>query len=234
MEAKKNEKLQLEKNSTLYFLIGLTLLLALTYLALEWKTFDKVFAYDPELNVIKPIDELPPILISKLPPPPPPEIQTPPELKVVNDEKDIVESVIESDDFDQDTEIPDAHDFNFEEPPIDEIFNILAVEEKPIFPGCEDATDKYVCFQEMMLRHVKKTFDYPDTAKKMGLQGKVSIMFTIQKDGSIGDVKMKGPHDILEEEANRIISKLPKMTPGKQRGKPVKVPFSIPITFRLQ
>jgi protein TonB len=59
-------------------------------------------------------------------------------------------------------------------------------------------------------------------------------MFVIQKDGSIGNVRMRGPDKNLEEEAARIIGKLPKMTPGKQRGRPVRVPFSIPITFKLQ
>ena len=68
----------------------------------------------------------------------------------------------------------------------------------------------------------------------MGLQGRVNVVFTIEKDGSIGNVRMRGPHEVLEGEAARIISKLPKMTPGKQRGTPVKVPFAIPITFKLQ
>ena len=68
----------------------------------------------------------------------------------------------------------------------------------------------------------------------MGVQGRVNVMFVIQKDGSIGNVRMRGPDKNLEEEAARIISKLPKMTPGKQRGRPVRVPFSIPITFKLQ
>ena len=68
----------------------------------------------------------------------------------------------------------------------------------------------------------------------MGVQGRVSVMFVIQKDGSIGNVRMRGPDQNLEKEAERIISKLPRMTPGKQRGRAVRVPFSIPITFKLQ
>ena len=67
----------------------------------------------------------------------------------------------------------------------------------------------------------------------MGIQGRVNVMFTIDKDGSITNVKMRGPDANLEKEAARIISKLPRMIPGKQRGKPVRVPFSVPITFRL-
>jgi len=68
----------------------------------------------------------------------------------------------------------------------------------------------------------------------MGIQGRVNVMFVIDKDGSITDINMRGPNANLEKEAKRIISKLPKMTPGKQRGTAVKVPFAIPITFKLQ
>ena len=68
----------------------------------------------------------------------------------------------------------------------------------------------------------------------MGIQGRVYVNFVIAKDGSIQEIRMRGPDKNLEKEAQRIISKLPKMIPEKQRGRPVRVPFSIPITFRLQ
>ena len=67
----------------------------------------------------------------------------------------------------------------------------------------------------------------------MGIQGRVFVQFMIGKDGNISGIRTRGPDKNLEREANRIIGKLPKMTPGKQRGRPVRVPFSIPITFRL-
>ena len=89
-------------------------------------------------------------------------------------------------------------------------------------------------FQEMMQKHIRKNFRYPEIAQEMGVQGRVNVIFVIQRDGSIGDIRMRGPDKNLEAEALRIIKKLPKMTPGKQRGRPVKVPFSIPITFKLQ
>jgi protein TonB len=85
----------------------------------------------------------------------------------------------------------------------------------------------------MMQRHIQKNIRYPEIAQEMGLEGRVNVVFTIQKDGTIGNVRMRGPHESLEGEAARIISKLPRMTPGKQRGNAVKVPFSIPITFKL-
>ena len=68
----------------------------------------------------------------------------------------------------------------------------------------------------------------------MGIQGRVYVNFIIAKDGQITNIRMRGPDNNLEAEAKRIISLLPQMIPGKQRGRLVRVPFSIPITFRLQ
>ncbi|MEC7124753.1 MAG: energy transducer TonB, partial [Bacteroidota bacterium] len=90
------------------------------------------------------------------------------------------------------------------------------------------------CFQEKINKHIRKNFRYPEIAQEMGIQGRVYVNFIISKDGSISNIRMRGPDKNLEKEAARIIGKLPKMTPGKQRGRPVRVPFSIPITFRLQ
>ena len=104
----------------------------------------------------------------------------------------------------------------------------------PFEPGCEGASDKRACFNEMMQKHIRKNFRYPEIAQEMGVQGRVNVMFTIQKDGSIGNIRYRGPDKNLEQEALRIIEKLPRMTPGKQRGRAVRVPFSIPITFKLQ
>ena len=110
------------------------------------------------------------------------------------------------------------------------------IEDVPLFPGCERVkkSQRRKCFQEKMARHISKNFRYPEIAQEMGIQGRVYVQFVIDKDGSITGIRTRGPDKNLEKEANRIIAKLPKMTPGKQRGRPVRVPFSIPITFRLQ
>lgn len=108
------------------------------------------------------------------------------------------------------------------------------VEEVPVFPGCEDDDNKRSCFNKMIQRHIGKNFNYPLEAQEKGIQGRVSIMFTVSKDGSIQNVRMRGPYKILEKEAARIIGRLPKISPGKHKGKAVNVPFSIPITFKLQ
>jgi len=109
-----------------------------------------------------------------------------------------------------------------------------AIDEAPVFPGCEDATDKRACFLENVQNHVRKHFRYPEEAQEQGIQGRVAIMFGINAEGDIVDIKSKGPSPILEAEAQRIITRLPKMKPAKQDGKPTDVIFSIPITFRLK
>lgn len=233
MEVKKNEKLGLEKKSGLFFVFGLSLVLTLTYFALEWKTFHPITeSYDPDLeNPDYVFEEAPPIV--KLPEPPKPKFT-----RVVKDpipdDSDEEESIPDFIEPDVETKIPDVPEIpDYIEPSIEETIDFIRVEEKPIFPGCENTPDKYGCFQEMIQKHIRKNFRYPESAIDMNQQGKVYVQFTIQKDGSIDELKLRGPFKLLEEEASRIISKLPQMTPGKQRGTPVKVPFSIPINFIL-
>jgi TonB family protein len=108
------------------------------------------------------------------------------------------------------------------------------VEKAPVFPGCEDATDTRECFREKMQEHIRKHFRYPEEAQKLGIQGRVNVIFIIDTEGNVVDIKKRGPSPILEAEAQRILELLPKMQPGKQKGKVVKIPFSIPISFRLQ
>jgi len=108
------------------------------------------------------------------------------------------------------------------------------VDEVPIFPGCEDAADKRSCFNDKIQLHISKNFNYPLAAQEAGIQGRVSVMFLITSDGTIDNIKMRGPDKLLEDEVERIIKKLPKMSPGKHKGKLVSVPFSIPVNFKLQ
>ena len=117
---------------------------------------------------------------------------------------------------------------------ISDLIAFAMIEEVPIFPGCEGNTDKRACFQQSIQTHIGKYFNYPEEAQEHGIQGRVNVVFIIQKDGSIGNVRMRGPDKLLEQEAERIIAKLPKMTPGRHNGKQVNVPYSIPITFKLR
>ena len=110
-----------------------------------------------------------------------------------------------------------------------------SVERPPIYPGCEPYTQQLrSCTQRKIQTHINKNFRYPEFAQKTGIQGRVFVQFIIDKDGSIVGIKTRGPHPILEIEAKRIISILPKFIPGYVDGKAVRVPFSMPITFKLQ
>ena len=131
------------------------------------------------------------------------------------EEEEIVEEVFEED---LDLDVPFA-----------------IIEEVPLFPGCERVPKSQTrdCFQEKIQQHIVKNFTYPETAEEMGIQGRVFVRFIIGKDGYISGIRTRGPDKDLEKEAVRIISKLPRMTPGKQRGRPVRVPVSETIIFRL-
>ncbi len=234
MEPKKNPKSDVARSSGLYFVIGLAVTLAVVYAAFEWKTYDEANDYDISMNVDDALDEEVPMTEQIKTPPPPPPPAAPEVIEVVEDEEEVEETIIESTETSQDEEIIEVEDVVVEEEVEDVDVPFAVIEDVPIFPGCESESDKRACFQEMMQKHISKNFRYPEIAQEMGVQGRVSVMFTIQKDGSIGNVRMRGPDKNLEEEAARIIGKLPKMTPGKQRGRAVRVPFSIPITFKLQ
>ena len=234
MEPKKNPKADVGRNSTLYFVIGLAAVLALVYGAMEWKKYDKANNYDISMNVEDQLDEEVPMTEQIKTPPPPPPPAAPEVIEVVEDEEEVEETVIESTETSQEEEVVEIEEVVVEEVEEDISVPFAVIEDVPVFPGCEGASDKKACFQEMMQKHIRKNFRYPEIAQEMGVQGRVSVIFVIQKDGSIGNIRMRGPDKNLEAEALRIIEKLPKMTPGKQRGRPVKVPFSIPITFKLQ
>ncbi len=234
MQIKKNPKADLTKNSNLYFAIGLAVILFISWRAIEWKTYDKSgYGYE-SLNIDDDDDEDVPITEQiKTPPPPPPPPPAPEIIEVVEDEEEIEETIIESTETDQE-EIVEIVEVEEEFEDVDVPFAVI--EDVPIYPGCERVakSKRRDCFQEQINKHIRKNFRYPEIAQEMGIQGRVYVNFVIDKDGSITSIRMRGPDKNLEKEAQRIISKLPRMTPGKQRGRAVRVPFSIPITFRLQ
>lgn len=234
MELKKNPKADLTRNSGLYFVIGLVLVMALTFIAFEWKTYDDDDSFNYTMNVEDTLDEEVPMTEQIKTPPPPPPPAAPEIIEVVEDEVEVEETVIESTETSQEEVVIEVADVQVEEVEEDLDIPFAVIEDVPVFPGCENEKDKRACFNSMMQKHISKNFRYPEIAQEMGVQGRVNVMFVIQKDGSIGNVRMRGPDKNLEEEAARIIGKLPKMIPGKQRGRAVRVPFSIPITFKLQ
>lgn len=233
MEPKKNPKADLTRNSGFYFVVGLAIVLLVTWQALEWKKYDKNEAFNYTMDIDEELEEEIPITEQVKTPPPPPA--APEVIEVIEDEEEIEETIIESTETDQEEEIVEVEEIQVEEEEVDVDVPFAVIEDVPIFPGCESVpkSQKRDCFQEKMQEHIRKNFRYPEIAQEMGVQGRVNVVFTIDKDGSITNIRMRGPDKNLEAEAMRIIKKLPKMTPGKQRGRAVRVPFSIPITFKL-
>jgi len=231
MKTKKNPKVDLQKNSSLYFVIGLSLILFFSRQAIEWKTYKKTFDY--EMLDVNEDDEIP--ITQQIKTPPPPALLAAQVIEIVEDEEEVEESIIESTETDND-EIIEVDDVSIEEDDLDVDVPFAVIEDVPIFPGCENVSKdkRRDCFQEKINKHIKRNFRYPEVAMELGIQGRVFVTFIIDKYGSITNILMRGPDKNLEKEARRIISVLPKMTPGKQRGRAVRVPFSIPINFRLQ
>lgn len=238
MEPKKNSNADPRRNSKLYTAVGLLAMCALSYSAIEMKTFDEI-AKTSSSNVDNSfLDEDVPVTLppSNPPPPPPPPPPAPEVIKIVEDRRVIEEVKIQSTETNQQEEVKvvkavEVKQVVEEEEEVDVPFTII--ESVPMFPGCENAADKRACFQEKIQQHIVKNFKYPEAAQDAGIQGKVFVSFVIEKNGSISIANMRGPSPILEKEAKRIMEKMPTLTPGKQRGKPVRMTMSIPITFKL-
>jgi len=124
----------------------------------------------------------------------------------------------------------------YEEVDPDEEIDFIRVEEAPVFPGCENVekSERYACFKEKMADHIKRNLKYPRIAEELDIEGRVSVQFNINTEGRISEIQLRGPSQVLESEAQRIIRKLPVMTPGKQRGVPVRVTYIQPIFFKLK
>jgi protein TonB len=241
MELKKNPKSDVSRNSSLFFAVGLALMLGISYMAINYKTYDATGAIADVLNVDDELDEEVPITeqIITPPPPPPPPPAAPEIIEVVEDEEEVEETVIESTETEMEAEIVEVEEVVVEEVEEDIEVPFSVIENVPVFPGCEKKksnTDKRKCMSDKIFKLVNRKFN-KDLAGELGLQpGKkrISVFFKIDKNGNVVNVGARGPHPALEKEAKRVISLLPKMKPGKQRGKAVIVPYSLPIVFQVQ
>ncbi|AJR03769.1 energy transducer TonB [Siansivirga zeaxanthinifaciens] len=243
MVSKKNPELEIGRNSSLYFAIGLNLMLLLTWRALEFKTYEKEEVDVGIVSMDAQVEEDIPIVTMRIstPPPPPPPTVIQENIEIVEDEVEVEETVFESTETNQNDaivekgEVVGIGDVRVEavEEEVEVAFAII--EDVPVFPGCEglskEATKK--CFEKKVQKHVVDNFNYPEDALSLGIQGRVSVLFIIDNKGLITNVRSRGPDKILEKEAERIIKLLPKMKPGMQRGRPVKVAYAVPIFFKM-
>lgn len=241
MQVKKNPKVDLNRDSGLYFVIGLAVVLFITWRALEYKSYpsdDTILEIAMNTDDLK--DEEVPITQQLMTEPPPPPPAAPEVIEIVEDTEEIEETVIESTETSQETVVDDVMDVDDvevgeEEEEISVPFAII--ENVPIYPGCESMKSndqRKACFQEKIQKHIAKEFRYPKGALELGINGRVFVVFEIDSKGKVTGIRTRGPDKMLEQEAHRIIAALPQMTPGKQRGKSVKVPYSIPINFMIQ
>ena len=230
MEIKKSPKANLENKKTLFREIGLIAALALVLLVFEWSTTDKeVSSLAANTTVIT--DEKQAPITQETPPPPPEQIKEPvmtEELQIVENDVKVETDFISTDDSDQKIEIKPYVEAKpvEEEVEVEEEIPFAIVEDKPTFQG-KDANE--------FTKWVYDNIEYPEIAKENGIQGRVTVQFTIDKDGSVKDVKvLRGVDSSLDKEAVRVIQKSPKWSPGKQRNKPVKVKYTFPIIFQLR
>ncbi len=241
METKKNPNLEIGRNSSIYFAVGLNIMLFLTWRVLEYKTYEQDGFSTELLDMSDEIEEDIPItnLEAPPPPPPPPAAAAPDVITIVEDAEEIEETVIESSETSQDDKIAEpveVSDVDVDELEEDVSVPFSVVENVPVFPGCVGRNNSILsdCFAKKMNDHIVKHFKYPESALEMGVHGKVFVLFAIDASGNVSGIRTRGPDKLLEDEAYRIISLLPTMIAGRQRGKPVKVPYSIPINFKIE
>lgn len=242
MEIKKNPRQQLENFSKIFMQIGLALTLFVTYALIEHKTYEKNDIQSlGHVNMTDDMKEdIPIVKLEEIKPPPqktpPPVVE---KIEVVEDEKEIEETVIESTETDE-TEGVVVTDEIVEVEEAEEVVEdipFVLIEDVPVYPGCKGNNKQLKdCFTKKVTKFFGKRFN-TNLANELGLsEGKkrLYVFFTINKQGKVVNIKTRGPHPTLEKEVNKIINSLPKMTPGKQRGMPVGVSYGLPITFEVR
>uniref|UniRef100_UPI0040292BC7 energy transducer TonB n=1 Tax=Candidatus Cryptobacteroides bacterium TaxID=3085639 RepID=UPI0040292BC7 len=228
MEIKKTPKADLENRRTLYTEIGLVVALLVVWGAFSYSTKEKAVASLGEDTQVVEVEDMVPITQET---PPPPEA---PKIPVLSDQIDIVEDDIKvddnfmslEDDANLGVEIMDYVEEVKEEVVEEEAIPFQLVEEKPSFNG-GDANE--------FSKWVNSKLQYPEIAKENGVQGRVTLQFTVNPDGSVSNVKvLRGVDSSLDKEAVRVVSMSPKWKPGKQRDRAVKVTYTFPVIFQLR
>lgn len=231
MEIKKSPKADLEGKRSTWLLIGYVITLAVMFVAFEWSERDVQIDMSQGVADVVFEEEIIPITEQEQPEevtPPPveaPPVQMTEEFTIVDDDTEVQEvNIASSEELGQQVEIKYVpQEIEEEEPEEQTIFEV--VEEAPEFPGGMTA----------LMQFLSKNIKYPTIAQENGTQGRVTVQFVVNRDGSIVDVKvLRGVDPYLDKEAIRVISSMPKWIPGKQRGKPVRVKYTVPVMFRLQ
>lgn len=228
MELKKSPKADLENKRNIFIQVGLVISLGLTLLAFEWTSKVDQAASLGTVMQQEVEDEIIPITRQEevKPPPPPPPPKVVEVLTIVDDDTEIEDELeIEDTEADDQTVIDVAPVIQQEEEEAEESEVFFIVEDMPEFPGGELALRKFIA----------NAIKYPVIAQENGIQGKVYVNFVVDKDGSVSNARIaRGVDPSLDKEALRVVNTLPKWKPGMQRGKPVRVSYTVPISFVLQ
>lgn len=225
MDAKKSPKADLESKKVLFVQFGLIIALTIVLFAFEWKSYDKRELDLGQRDAVDIVEEIIPITEQKVKPPPPPPPKQVTVIEIVEDDE-IIEDDIEIDaEADEMTEIEEYIPIEMEEEEIDEEKIFVIVEQNASFPGGEKARVRYLI----------ENIHYPTMARESGIQGMVYVTFVVERDGSITDVRvLRGIGGGCDEEAVRVVTNMPRWIPGRQRNKPVRVQFNLPVRFTLQ
>ena len=229
MELKKSQKADLELKKNVFFMVGLVVSLGIMLVAFEWTAKPEKADSLGTMNAVNVEDEIIPITreqeIKPPPPPPPPKVIE--VLNIVDDDVKIDDELqIEDSEADDKTLITAAPVVTAaKEVEEEETQVFFIVEDMPEFPGGEMALRAYIA----------NAIKYPVIAQENGIQGKVYVTFVVGKDGSVSNATIaRGVDPSIDKEALRVVNALPKWKPGKQRGKPVNVSYTVPINFVLQ
>lgn len=230
MEIKKDPRVDLKTRRQTYWLTGLTGILAVLFIAFEWTNvthnkvrdrlgLDDMFIEDEIIMTVQ--NNTPP------PPPPPPIPDVIEELTVVDNDVEVEEYDMMNIEADLNTEV-DILAQTDEGPLVEDLVEdnevFVIVEQEPEYPGGMQA----------LMQYLSKSIRYPAFEAENGIQGRVTLSFVVEKDGSITDImEMRSPSEGLTKEARRVVQSMPKWKPGKQRGKAVRVKYMLPVTFRL-
>ena len=226
MEEKKSPKANLENKKLMFTQIGLIISLIIAWLAFEHKSYDKR-EIDPSLLRQTEVVEEEMVEITKQEEQKPQPVEMPKQttqLEIVNDDVEVEDIEINAD-IDQNEVVEDYTPVEVEEEEVveQEVFTI--VEEMPSYPGGE----------AKMYEYLGKNIKYPQIARESGIQGRVFVNYVVEPDGSVSNVKvLRGIGGGCDEEAMRVVKAMPKWKPGKQRGKAVRVSYTLPVVFKLQ
>ncbi|MFN2260461.1 MAG: energy transducer TonB [Psychroflexus sp.] len=242
MKPKKYAHKNLNNKKVVFFQIGLIAVLALVLISVEWKTEAQTMFSQEQVNYqILDVEEMPKIKLpeKELEPIKTPEPKTD-DFKIVDNKTEIDKNPKPEDTEPESLETPDVIDLEdlekTEDEPIQEM-SFELIEDVPIFPGCENLSnndERKACMNRQIQKFINKEFD-AGLASDLGLRGenKIYTTFKINHKGEVEFLNARAAHPKLKDESQRVIEKMPKMEPGKQRGKAVDVIFAIPISFNI-